>query len=119
MDDKMSGIEHVIGATRYSLQGLRRAWHEEQAFRHEGVVLGILFLLLVLTEKSLHLMLLTLGGWLFVMSIELLNSAIENAFNLIGQEPNDRIKAGKDMASAAIFLAIAANVGLWIFVFFG
>ena len=119
MDNKLSGISHLIGATHYSLQGLGRAWREEQAFRHEVMVLGGLFLLLLLTEKSLGLMLLTLGGWLFVMSIELLNSAVENAFNLIDREPNDRVKAGKDMASAAIFLAVAANVGLWIIIFFG
>jgi diacylglycerol kinase (ATP) len=118
MEDKVSGVSHLVGAARYSLQGLARAWREEQAFRQEAIVLGILFLALVLTEKSLGLMLLTVGGWLFVMSIELLNSAVENAFNLIDREPNDRVKAGKDMASAAIFLAIAANVGLWIFVFF-
>ena len=118
MDGKKSSLEHLLGATRYSLQGLRRAWQEEQAFRHEVAVLGVLLLALLLTQKNLGLALLTLGGWLFVMSVELLNSAIENAFNLISREPDDRIKAGKDMASAAVFLAIAANVGLWIFVFF-
>ena len=116
---KTGGLGHLVAASRHSLQGLCRAWREEQSFRQETVVLGILFLLLLLTEKSLCLMLLTLGGWLFVMSVELLNSAVENAFNLISREQNDRIKAGKDMASAAVFLAIAANAGLWIFVFFG
>ena len=117
MDSKVCGFTHLINATRYSLQGLARAWREEQAFRHEVMVLGVLFLALAVTEKSPALMLLTLGGWLFVMVIELLNSAVENAFDLISREQNERIKAGKDMASAAIFLAIAANVGLWLFVF--
>jgi diacylglycerol kinase (ATP) len=111
-------LDHLLDATRYSLQGLRRAWDEETAFRQESLVLALLFLLLLLTEKNTALMLLTLGGWLFVMSLELLNSAVENAFNVFSEEQNDRIKAGKDMASAAIFLAIAANVGIWIFVFF-
>ena len=119
MDDKLKGVSHLIEAARCSLQGLARAWHEEQAFRQEAIVLGVLFLLLLLTEKSLGQMLLVIGGWFFVMSLELLNSAVENAFNLIDREPNDRVKAGKDMASAAIFLAVAANVGLWLYIFFG
>ena len=117
MNDKAGGFTHLIDATRYSAQGLCRAWNEEQAFRHEAIVLGILFLALAITEKSPAMMLLTLGGWLLVMIIELINSAVENAFDLISREPNDRIRAGKDMASAAIFLAIVANVGLWIFIF--
>ena len=119
MNDKLDGISHIISATRYALQGLARAWSEQQAFRHEAAVLGILFVVMLVTEQNLADVLLVLGGWLFVMSIELLNSAVENAFNLISREQDDRIKAGKDMASAAIFLAIAANVGLWIFIFFG
>jgi diacylglycerol kinase (ATP) len=116
--DKLMEFGHLFKALDYALQGLRRAWREEWAFRHEVVVLGVLFLLLLVTEKSPALMLLTLGGWLFVMAIELLNSAVENAFDLISKEPNERIKAGKDMASAAIFLAIVVNVLIWIFVFF-
>jgi diacylglycerol kinase (ATP) len=116
--DKMMDVGHLFRAFDYSLQGLRRAWHEEQAFRQETLVLAVLFLLLLLTEKSPGLMLLTLGGWLFVMAVELLNSAVENAFNLISREQNERIKAGKDMASAAIFLAIVANAGIWLDVFF-
>jgi len=119
MDGKLSCVSHLIEAARCSLEGLDRAWHEEQAFRHEALVLGVLFLLLLLTEKSLGQTLFVLGGWLVVMSVELLNSAIENAFDLIDQEPNERVKAGKDMASAAIFLVIAVNVGLWLYVFFG
>ena len=100
MENKVTGFNHLINATRYSLQGLSRAWREEQAFRHEGIVLGILLLVLLVTEKSPAMMLLTLGAWLFVMAIELLNSAVENAFNLISREASDRIKAGNEKSKA-------------------
>jgi len=52
------------------------------------------------------------------MVVELLNSAIEEAFDLVSTEWNARIKAGKDMASAAILVAMIVNVGIWAFVFF-
>ena len=115
---KLFNFKHLCGATRYSLAGLARAWRQEQAFRHEVVVLAVLCLVLVLCGKPFGLSLLVLGAWLVVMAVELLNSAIETAFDMITTERDDRVKAGKDMASAAIFLAIAANVGLWMFVFF-
>ena len=55
-----------------------------------------------------------LGGWLFVMALELINSALEEAFDLISPEFNIHVKYGKDMASAAIFVAVCANALLWL-----
>lgn len=109
---------HLLGATRHSLAGLARAWRGEQAFRHEVGVLVVLLLALVVTGKDVGDGLLVIGGWLGVMVVELLNSAIEEAFDLISTEWNARIKAGKDMASAAIFVAMIINAGIWIRVFF-
>lgn len=109
---------HLLGATRHSLAGLVRAWQGEQAFRHEVGVLAILLLALVVTGKDVGDGLLVIGGWLGVMVVELLNSAVEEAFDLISTEWNARIKAGKDMASAAIFVAMIVNAGIWLRVFF-
>lgn len=109
---------HLLGATRHSLAGLARAWQGEQAFRHEVGVLVMLLLALIATGKDVGDGLLVIGGWLGVMAVELLNSAVEEAFDLVSTEWNARIKAGKDMASAAIFVAMIINVGIWIRVFF-
>lgn len=107
---------HFVKAGLHSLAGLRHAYQNEQAFKHEVYVLPVLVLVLWLTGKSFGTSMLVLAGWLLVMAVELLNSAIEGAFNMISLERDDRIKAGKDMASAAIFLTISANVGLWLWV---
>ena len=109
---------HLIRATRHSLAGLVHAFRAEQAFRHEVIILALLTVLLALTAPPAGHWLLVLGGWLLVMLVELLNSAIEEAFDLVSTEWHPRIKAGKDMASAAIFLALALNVGIWAWVFF-
>lgn len=109
--------KHLLGATRNSLAGLVQAWRSEQAFRHEVLVLVVLVLVLVLTDKSAGQWLLVLGGWITVMVVELLNSAVEEAFDLISRDWNSHIKAGKDMASAAIFLTMVINAGLWLYVF--
>jgi diacylglycerol kinase (ATP) len=108
---------HLLGAGKYALAGLRRAWLEEQAFRHEAIGLAVLALLLYIRDPGFGLCVLTLGGWLVLMAVELLNSAVEKAFDLITRERDDRVKAGKDMAAAAILLTLAANAGIWLFVF--
>ncbi len=108
---------HLYRATRHSLAGLVHAFRAEQAFRHEVLVLPLLCAALALTGKDFDAWLLVLGGWLIVMLAELLNSAVEEAFDLISGERNPHIKAGKDMASAAIFLALVVNAGIWVRVF--
>lgn len=110
-------FHHLIHATKYSLMGLIQAFKSEQSFRHEVIILGILFFLLWFQDKNALHWLITISGWLFVMIIELLNSAIEKIFDLITTDIKPIIKAGKDMASAAIFLAIIINIGLWFYLF--
>ena len=109
--------KHLMGATKNSLSGLVFAWKGEQAFRHEVLVLVVLAALLAVTGKDAGQWLLVLGGWLGVMVVELLNSADEVSFDLVTIEWNEHVKRGKDMASAAIFLAMVINVGIWAYVF--
>ncbi len=114
---RVINIGHLFGATRYSVSGLVRAWRGEQAFRHEVMVLPVLVVLLLFTGGSGAEWLLVLGGWLVVMAVELLNSAIEQVFDRISTDWSPQIKAGKDMASAAVFLLLMINAGIWLYVF--
>lgn len=100
-------------ATRYSLQGLLCAFKQEQAFEYEVVVFVVLIAVILWARLSFGEGLLLVGSWLVVMAFELVNSAVERAFNLIDKEYNLEIKAGKDMLSAAVFLIVLFNVFLW------
>ncbi len=111
-------LKHLAGAARNSLSGLCFAWKGEQAFRHEVMVLAVLAVLLLLTGKDWENWLLVLGSWLCVMVVELLNSAIEEIFDLVTTDWNARVKRGKDLASAAILLAMCVNASIWVHVFF-
>ena len=98
-------FSRLFHATRYSLEGLYYALKHEQAFQYEFIV----FVIVSLIGKSL----LFSGAWLIVMCLELINSSVEKAFDLIDKNFRDEIKAGKDMLSSAIFLAICFNIILW------
>ena len=96
----------LFHATRYSLEGLYYALRHEQAFRYEAIVLVIIIFL----TRSLILT----GAWCAVMCLELINSSVEKAFDLIDKNFNHEIKAGKDMLSASVFIAVCFNIILWV-----
>ncbi len=105
---------HLLRATKHSIAGLRCAWRQEQAFRLEVLLIPVVMCLLVLLRPGFLWSALLLCGWMLVIAIELLNSAIETAFDLITPEYNLYVKYGKDMASAAIFAALCGNGVLWV-----
>jgi diacylglycerol kinase (ATP) len=107
-------LPHLRRATLFSLAGLRHAWRSEQSFRHEVLLLPAVVLLLLVVAPGPAWSGAALLAWLLVMALELLNSAIEIAFNLISPDYNEQVKFGKDMASAALFLALVGNAALWL-----
>ena len=98
-------FSRLFHASRYSLEGLYYAIKHEQAFQYECII----FIIVILGGRSLLLS----GAWFIVMCLELINSSVEKAFDLIDKNFRDEIKAGKDMLSSAIFLAICFNIILW------
>ena len=108
---------HVGKALRYSLRGLSTGAKSSLAFRQEILVLVVLCALLALTGKSPGQWLLGVGCWLSVMVGELFNTAIEETLALITRAFSLGVQYAKDMASAAVFLLVLFNVGLWLHLF--
>ena len=107
-------FSRLFHASRYSIQGLLYALKNEQAFQYEFCVLMIICVALLIMNISVLWSLIFLGCWLCVMILELINSAVEKCFDLIDKNFRPEIKAGKDMLSAAVFLAVCFNIFLWV-----
>ena len=99
--------------TRYSLRGLRCALLQEQAFEYEAVVLAVVCAVALSAPLPPLQGVALVGCWMAVMALELINSAVEKAFDLIDESFRPEIKAGKDMLSAAVFLGVCFNIFLW------
>ena len=110
-------FSHLFKALGYSLAGVKRAWQGEQAFRIEVLILLAQIIVLCFLRPGAAWSGALLAGWLFVMGLELLNSAIEEVFDLVSPDYNIHAKYGKDMASGAIFVALCANGLLWLCMF--
>lgn len=107
------GPRRILQATRWSLQGLRFAWLYESSFRLEVylfVVLGPLGLWLGRTGVERALL---VGSGLLVLSIELLNSAVEAVIERYGAEHHELAGRAKDMGSAAVFVLMINVVLTW------
>lgn len=107
------GPSRILLATRWSLQGLAAAWRHESSFRLEVWLFVVLApLAWWLGETAIERVLL-IGTMLMVMSIELLNSAIEAVIERYGAEHHELAGRAKDMGSAAVFVAMMAVVLTW------
>ena len=107
-------IKRLYQALLYSLQGISAAYKNEFAFRLEiGITLLALPLSIFIGQTWLARCAL-FAVWLLVPLIELINSAIENAVDLIGQENDEFAKRAKDMGSAAVLIAIVMVIIVWV-----
>ncbi len=107
------GPRRILLATKWSLQGLRFAWLYESSFRLEVYLLAVLGPLgLWLGQTAIERVLLV-GSGLLVLSIELLNSAIEAVIERYGAEHHELAGRAKDMGSAAVFVLMLNVIMTW------
>ena len=103
----------ILLATKWSLQGLRAAWLHESSFRLEVYLMAVLAPLgLWLGDTGVERALLV-GSGLLVLSIELLNSAIEAVIERYGAEHHELAGRAKDMGSAAVFVLMMNVLLTW------
>ena len=109
-----SSHRRVWRAARYSLIGLRSVWQREAAFRQEvygATLLAPVAFWTVWTTYERCALLLSL---VFVLVVELLNSALEAVVDLVSPEPHPLAALGKDAGSAAVFLSLAIAATVWL-----
>jgi diacylglycerol kinase (ATP) len=113
-----SGLGRIVAACRNSAAGFRAAWQNEHAFRQEVVVLVFGIILASALKISAFERFVLIGVLVFVLCIELINSALEAVVDRISLERHPLSKNAKDFGSAAVTLAILLAAGAWIVVLF-
>ena len=95
------------------MQGFRDCYEHEAAFREEVLVALLLVPLgLWLGQNGVEKALLV-SSWLLVLMVELLNSAVEAVVDRVGEEHHELSGRAKDIASAAVLLAIGVAILTW------
>ena len=106
----------LIGATAYSMQGLKACFQHEEAFRIEVIASVVLLPLALLIGDSAVERLLLIGSVVIVLIVELLNSAVEAAVDRVSEEHHELAGRAKDLGSAAVLLAVGLFLLTWIFI---
>ncbi len=108
-------LQHAVAAFKWSCAGLLHTVKNETAFLQETIALAALPGIAWLLGVSPGHILLIIAAWLGVMLTELLNSALENICDLVSTEYHTLIKRAKDAGSAAVLLALSANLCFWLY----
>lgn len=111
-------MNRLLRAFVNSWNGLRAAARSEQAVREELAVLVVsvplAFLIGVSVERALQMIIVIL----LVLSIELLNTAVEKLADRVTVEHDPLIGKVKDMGSAAVLAGLVIAGLVWIFAIF-
>ncbi len=109
-------MTRVIRAFGYSFQGFRHAWREEAAFRQESVLAAVVIPLGLYLGRSGVERTLLVCPMLFILVIEILNSAVEAVVDRSGTERHPLAGMAKDMGSAAVLLSFVILGTVWLLV---
>lgn len=109
----------ILGATAYSWQGLKACFKHEEAFRVEVFFTVFLLPLALLIASSAVELVLLIGSVVFVLIVELLNSAIEAVVDRIGHEHHELAGRAKDLGSAAVMLSMWLFIATWLLICIG
>lgn len=113
---KVFGIKRFINSIKYSFDGLCYAYNNEQSTRMHAVGFFAVIIIGLLLQISFVQWSLVLLSSLFILSIELINTAIEATVDMVTKEYNDYAKIAKDCGSAAAFIASIAHIGICTYV---
>jgi len=111
---KNQGLMRLVYACQFSWQGLRSALINEAAFRQEFILFlclgaGSFFLDISAVER-----LAMLASILFIIIVELLNSAIECVVDRVSTEHHILSGRAKDYGSLAVLISVLIAIATWL-----
>jgi diacylglycerol kinase (ATP) len=113
MTNSSNGMRRLIKAFGYSIKGMKAGWRNEAAFRQEVTLACFLCPLAFWLGRSPLDYALLISSVLLVLVTELFNSAIEALTDRIGTEHHELSGRAKDLASAAVFIALIILLIIW------
>jgi diacylglycerol kinase (ATP) len=107
------GLKRIYNAFFFSMQGFRACFRTEEAFRQEVYLAALMIPLGLWIGDSAVERILLVGSVVLVMTVEMLNTAVERAIDRISFDKHELSKEAKDMGSAAVFMMLALTGFVW------
>ena len=110
----VTGFRRIVNAFGYSVSGLQTAFKNESAFRQELMLAFVLLPLSLILPATATGKAILFVSTVWVLIVELLNSAIEAAVDRVSLETHEFAKRAKDMGSAAVFISLVSCGVVWL-----
>lgn len=111
-------MKKLINSFKYAFEGINTALKEEKNMKIHIIIMILVIILGIVLKISRIEWIICIILFGFVISLELVNTAIESTVDIITQEKNPKAKIAKDVAAGAVLISsiTAAIIGLIIFV---
>lgn len=109
-----TGVKRIIKAAGYSADGFKAAYKYEAAFRQVCWLSLVLLIALIFIPFALYIKMILLLASFLSLIVELFNTGIEASIDHTSTEQHPLAKIGKDVGSAAQFLALTLLFILWL-----
>ncbi len=113
MKSKETGIKRILKAFIYSYNGFTATVKSEIAFRQDLIVFILLTPIAILLDISLLQKAILISSLLFILLMELINSAIETTIDRISIEYHELSKKAKDIGSLLVLISFINAIILW------
>ena len=114
-----TGFKRLLNALRYSFEGIKEAYRNEDAFRQEVILAAILLPIAFWVNVTATGRAMMIASVLLLLIVELLNSAIEATVDRISLDDHRLAKRAKDIGSAAVLITIINLALVWLLVLSG
>lgn len=114
MKSGLGGIARIVAAAGHSIRGIRAAWQHESAFRQDIALSTLLLLLSFWLAQTMVEWLLLVMPLFLLLIVEILNSAIENTVDRIGEDHHELSGRAKDMGSSAVMFCLILIAVVWL-----
>lgn len=108
-------MERLVKAFQNSVRAFSRMMRTEAAFQQELILLVAAFPLGWFVAATWSGYALLIGSILFLITVEVLNTAIEATCDAVSREFNIDIQLAKDCGSLAVLITIVIVLGVWGF----
>ncbi len=108
-------MDRLWRATINSWNGLRSGFTSERAIREEVVALVLALPLAVMIGTTMARRIEMIAVVMLVLTVELLNTAIEKLADRVTMEHDSQIGRVKDLGSAAVAIALLIAGMVWLF----
>ena len=114
---KKMSFERFLKSIKYSIEGLSHAYKNEQSLWLHAICTLIAVVLGFVLKISFNQWAIVLTALVVVLAVELLNTAIEAAVDLVTDKIHPLAKVAKDCGSAAAFVSSIMAMIICLFIY--